>query len=79
MSETNGGQRLRYSGSRYPSAAQQQHAIRSEKYRYQPREPVSLKHYAVHGQQQGNGHSQNGPPRDDGKKHKKDKGGKDHD
>jgi len=62
-----------YSGSRYPSAAEQQRAIRSEKYRYQPREPVTQMHYSVHGQQQGNGHKQNGPPQDDGKKHKKDK------
>ena len=68
-----------YSGSRYPSAAEQQHAIRSEKYRYQPRDPVTLKHYSVHGQHQGNGHKQNGPPQDDGRNHKKDKGDKDRD
>ena len=38
-----------YSGSRYPSAADQQHAIRSEKYRYNPREPVTQQHYSAHG------------------------------
>jgi hypothetical protein len=72
-----------YAGSRYPSAAEQQQAIRSEKYRYQPREAVTLRHYSFHGnqynaRQQGNGHEQNGPPQENGKKHKKDEGGKDH-
>lgn len=34
-----------YSGSRYPRAIEQQHAIRSENYRYQPREPVTQQHF----------------------------------
>jgi hypothetical protein len=36
-----------YSGDRYPSAVEQQHSIRSEKYRYQPREPVTQQHYQM--------------------------------
>ena len=39
----------KYSGDRYPRAPEQQHSIRSEKYRYQPREPVTQQYY----QQQG--------------------------
>ena len=39
-----------YSGDRYPRAAEQQHAIRSENYRYLPREAVTRQHY----HQQGN-------------------------
>ena len=39
-----------YSGSNYPRAAEQQHAIRSEHYRYQPREPITQQHF----QQRGN-------------------------
>jgi hypothetical protein len=34
-----------YSGDRYPRAAEQQHSIRSEKYRYQPREAVAQQHF----------------------------------
>ena len=34
-----------YSGSRYPRADEQQRAIRSENYRYQPREPVTQQHF----------------------------------
>ena len=34
-----------YSGSRYPRAIEQQHAIRSENYRYQPREPVTQQRF----------------------------------
>jgi hypothetical protein len=37
-------QRL-YSGDRYPREARQRHSIRSEHYRYQPREAVSQRHY----------------------------------
>jgi hypothetical protein len=40
-----------YSGARYPVAPQQQQAIRSEKYRYQPREDLTKQHW----QQQANG------------------------
>jgi len=34
-----------YSGARYPGSNEQQHDIRSEKYRYQPREPVAREHF----------------------------------
>lgn len=34
-----------YSGDRYPRAVEQQHAIRSEKYRYQPHEAVTQQHF----------------------------------
>lgn len=34
-----------YSGERYPRAEEQQRSIRSDKYRYQPREDVSKKHF----------------------------------
>jgi hypothetical protein len=34
-----------YSGDRYPRAVEQQHTIRSENYRYQPREPVTQQHF----------------------------------
>lgn len=34
-----------YSGDRYPREAEQQRAIRSERYRYQPREAVARQHF----------------------------------
>jgi hypothetical protein len=34
-----------YSGDRYPRAMEQQHSIRSEYYRYRPREGVAREHY----------------------------------
>ncbi len=34
-----------YSGDRYPRAAEQQRSIRSENYRYQPREAVTQQHF----------------------------------
>ena len=34
-----------YSGDRYPRAVEQQHSIRTERYRYQPREAVTQQHY----------------------------------
>jgi len=34
-----------YSGKRYPSGREQQRPIRTEKYRYQPREPVGREYY----------------------------------
>jgi hypothetical protein len=34
-----------YSGNRYPRTAAQQHSIRSEHYRYQPRETVTQQHF----------------------------------
>jgi hypothetical protein len=40
-----------YSGDRYPRAVEQQHTIRSENYRYQPREPVTQQHFNSRTQQ----------------------------
>jgi len=37
----------KYSGSRYPGAADQQGSIRSRNYRYQPREAVARRHYTA--------------------------------
>jgi len=34
-----------YPGNRYPHAVEQQHAIRSQNYHYQPREPVARQHF----------------------------------
>jgi len=45
-----------YSGERYPAAEQQQ-ILRSQKYRYQPQDPVVQAHYQQHGPQ-GNGERQ---------------------
>jgi hypothetical protein len=42
-----------YSGERYPQELEKQHSIRSERYRYQPREAVSQKHYEKQGKQDG--------------------------
>ena len=39
-----------YSGARYPRAEEQQHAIRSQNYRYQPHEAITQQHF----QQRGN-------------------------
>lgn len=36
-----------YSGDRYPREQERQHTIRSERYRYQPREPVTQQHYQM--------------------------------
>jgi hypothetical protein len=47
-----------YSGDRYPHAEEQQHSIRSEKYRYQPREAVTQQHF----QPEGNPHSSRAEP-----------------
>lgn len=47
-----------YSGDRYPRAAEQQNLIRSENYRYQPREGVTQQHF----QQQGNPGSSRAAP-----------------
>jgi hypothetical protein len=35
----------KYSGDRYPHEPERQHTIQSEKYRYQPREPVTQQYY----------------------------------
>ncbi|MBN8778191.1 MULTISPECIES: hypothetical protein [unclassified Thiobacillus] len=40
-----------YSGDRYPRAVEQQHTIRSEYYRYQPREPVTQQYFKPRAQQ----------------------------
>jgi hypothetical protein len=45
----------KYSGERYPQEWNQQREIRSERYRYEPREPVTQKHYQMQ-------HPQGGPP-----------------
>lgn len=41
-----------YSGDRYPHEVEQQHTIRSEKYRYQPREPVTEQYFQQRQQQE---------------------------
>jgi len=38
-----------YSGDRYPRAPEHQHSIRSEQYRYQPREAVTRQHFEQRG------------------------------
>src|SRR5512139_2187011 len=40
-----------YSGDRYPRAIEQQHTIRSDYYRYQPREPVTQQYFKPRAQQ----------------------------
>lgn len=35
----------KYAGERYPREAEQQHSIRAERYRYEPREAISKKHF----------------------------------
>jgi hypothetical protein len=40
-----------YSGDRYPRAPEHQHSIRSEQYRYQPREDVTRQHFGHPGNQ----------------------------
>jgi hypothetical protein len=47
----------KFSGDRYPHEPEKQHSIRSDKYRYQPREPVTQQHYQQH--------RQNGPQNKD--------------
>ena len=47
-----------YAGDRYPRAAEQQQSIRSENYRYQPREAVTQQHF----QQQGKPGSRGAAP-----------------
>ena len=60
-----------YSGDRYPREPERQQTIRSERYRYQPREPVTQQHY----QRQRNEH-QNGP-QDRGRGNQRDERGHD--
>ena len=42
-----------YSGDRYPRAAEQQHSVRSEYYRYRPREAVAREHFQPRGYSDG--------------------------
>jgi hypothetical protein len=49
-----------YSGERYPHAVEQQHAIRTENYRYQPHEQVTRQYYEQHG----NGGHEHRPPQE---------------
>lgn len=43
----------RYSGDRYPGAIEQQHTIRNQRYRYQPRDPMAQRYYQRERQQNG--------------------------
>jgi hypothetical protein len=54
-----------YSGNRYPRVEQQQ-ALHSEKYRYQPQEPVVRQHYQQHAAQPQPGEHQQQAPRPQG-------------
>ena len=45
----------KYNGERYPGTVERQHEIRTQNYRYQPREPITQQHYSQ-GQRQGQGH-----------------------
>ncbi len=53
-----------YSGDRYPREPERQQTIRSERYRYQPREPVTQQHYQR--QQKQNGPQDRGQDRGNG-------------
>ncbi|OGU24461.1 MAG: hypothetical protein A2580_11280 [Hydrogenophilales bacterium RIFOXYD1_FULL_62_11] len=59
-----------YSGERYPRAVEQQRSIRTERYRYQPREAVTQQHYQKNRSQ--------GGPQDRGPGNKNDNRGPDH-
>src|SRR5512141_3157483 len=61
-----------YSGDRYSREPDRQQTIRTERYRYQPREPVTQQHY----QRQRN-ENQNGP-QDRGRGNQRDERGQDH-
>jgi hypothetical protein len=43
----------KYKGDRYPGEMEQQHSIRTERYKYQPREPVSQQYYKQKSYKQG--------------------------
>jgi hypothetical protein len=60
----------KYSGDRYPREQVQQHSIRTERYRYEPREAVTQKHY----QEQG----EHGGSQDKGRGNKHEDRGQDH-
>ncbi len=59
-----------YRGNRYPVAPEQQHEIRTQRYGYQPREPVTREHY---GAQRGPVPAQP-PPRGEGRGRSDDRG-----
>lgn len=50
-----------YSGERYPHEFEQQREIRTERYRYQPREPVTRQHYQEQRSQREKGPQDRGP------------------
>jgi hypothetical protein len=62
-----------YAGARYPHAAEQQRSIRSEHYRYQPREAVAQQHY-----QQPQMHHPPNAPQAKGREHQNEERGQDH-
>jgi hypothetical protein len=51
-----------YSGDRYPHQVEQQHALQSQNYRYQPRDPVVREHYQQQGAQPSSAPAQRGAP-----------------
>ena len=59
----------KYSGKRYPREVEQQHSIRSEHYRYQPREAVTQQHFQMQRRQT--------EPQDKGRKNKNEERGQD--
>lgn len=50
-----------YSGDRYPRENERQNSIRSENYRYQPREAVTQEHFKRQGQLKGKDNRRDGP------------------
>ncbi len=79
-----------YSGDRYPRAPEHQQAIRSERYRYQPREEATRQHFGERGNpghDQGrergnpghdNGRGDHGNPHDNGREHENEGRGRGH-
>ena len=57
----------KYSGERYPQELEKQREIRTERYRYQPREAVTQKHYERQGKQTGQDKSKGNKHEDRGK------------
>ena len=60
-----------YSGDRYPREQERQQTIRTERYRYQPREPVTQQHY------QGQRNQNQGGPQDRGRGNQREERGQD--
>ncbi len=73
-----------YAGDRYPSAAEQQRSIRSEHYRYQPREAVARQHFQQPQMQhppnapQTGGREHKAAQQGQGREHKNEERGSDH-